>query len=119
VNRRNQREQNFELRNWDIQLWEDQLVSVAWAIRKGRANGAYFIVVNHTTGERFLKNSAVRQIAKRPSLFWTLSFIICIVIPPVWLLGIFWQILISIQTKRFIRSGVQPLVKALNQNAAV
>ena len=30
-----------------------------------------------------------------------------------------WQILISIQSKRFIRSGVQPLVKALNQRAAV
>jgi len=119
VNRRNQREQNFELRNWDIQLWDDQLVSVAWAIRKGRTNGPYFIVVNHTTGQYFLENSVVRKIVKRPSLFWSLSFVICIVIPPVWLLGIFWEILISVQSKRFIRSGVQPLVKALNQNAAV
>jgi hypothetical protein len=110
---------NVELRNWDIQLWDDQLVSVAWAIRKRRTYGPYFIVVNHTTGQHFLKNAVVREIVKRPSLFWSLSFIICIVIPPVWLLGIFWQILISIQTKRFIRSGVQPLVKALNQNAAV
>ena len=119
VNRRNQQERNFELRNWDIQLWDDQLVSVAWAIRKRRTNGPYFMVVNHTTGQHFLKNSVVREIAKRPSLFWSLSFIICIVIPPVWLLGILWQILISIQTKRFIRSGVQPLIKVLNQKAAV
>jgi len=117
VDPRNKQEQNFQLRNWDVPLWEDQLVSVAWAIRLHRNEGPIFILVNHTTGEHFLKNNVVMEIAKRPSLFWTLSFFICIFIPPVWLLAIIWGILIGIQTKRFMSSGVQPLVKALNQKA--
>ncbi|HEY5043029.1 MAG TPA: hypothetical protein VIK53_13615 [Verrucomicrobiae bacterium] len=117
VDPRNQQEQNFRLRNSDVQLWENQLVSVVRAIRKHQENGDYFILVNHTTGEQFIRNDVVYDIVKLHSLFWTLSFFICILIPPVWLLAIIWGILIENKTKRFMKSGIQPLVETLNQRA--
>jgi hypothetical protein len=117
VDPRTREERNFQLGNWGVQLFDDQLGSVAWAIRKHQKEGPYFMIVNHTTGERFIRDDVVREFAKLPSSFWTLNSIICIVIPPVWLLRIIWGILIGIQTKRFIESGVQPLVQALNQKA--
>jgi len=117
VDSRIREERNFQLGNWGVQLFDDQLVSVVWAIRKHRKEGPYFMIVNHTTGERFIRNDVVMEIAKRPSLFWTLSYFICFVIPPVWLLAIIWGILIGNQTERFKKSGVQPLVENLNQKA--
>jgi hypothetical protein len=122
VDPRNQQEHNFQLRNWDVQLFENQLVSVAWANRKHRNDGPVFIVVNHTTGEHFLKKNVMLVIITKwnPSLQSVVlirNIILFIAIPPVLLLDIFWQILIRIQAKRFISSGVQPLVKALNQKA--
>jgi hypothetical protein len=117
VDPRNQQEQNFRLRNSDVQLWENQLVSVVRAIRKHQEYGDYFILVNHTTGEQIIRNGVVYEIVCLRSLFWTLSFFICIFIPPVWLLAIIWGILIENQKKRIMKSGIQPLIETLNQKA--
>jgi hypothetical protein len=93
------------------------LVSIAEASRGNGKWSAIIVIVNHTTGQLFFKDKDVWEIAKRGSLFWTLSFFICIIVPPVWLLGIFWGIVIQAKSSRFMSSGVQPLVKTLNQKA--
>jgi hypothetical protein len=117
VNSRNKREQDFKLGNWDVPLWEDQLVSVAWAIRKGQTNGPYFIVVNHTTGGQSIKEDVVLQFARQSSLLWTLISMPSVLFPPVWLLWIVRGVILDKKVSQFMSSGVQPLVQALNWKA--
>jgi len=117
VNPRNQQEQNFQLHHWDAQLWDNQLVSVAWAIREHRKEGPCFIIVNHTTGEHFIRRDIVLKIAKQGSALWTLSALACICFFPVLLLVLIWRIIVGIKVSGFMSSGVQPLVQTLNQKA--
>jgi len=53
VDTRNKQESNFRLQDYGVELWENQIASVAWAIPKGKKEGPYFAVINHTTGDRF------------------------------------------------------------------
>lgn len=117
VNPRNQHEQNFQLHHWDAQLWDNQLVSVAWAIREHQKEGPCFIIVNHTTGEHFIRRDIVLKIAKQGSALWTLSALACICFFPVLLLVLIWRIIVGIKVSGFMSSGVQPLVQTLNQKA--
>ena len=114
VNPQTRQEENFQLTNYQVQVYDDQFVSVAWAIRKGKQRGRYFLVVNHTTHQQFFGTSDIREISSRTSALW---FLIALPFPPVWLLAVLRGIIINIQVSRFQRSGVQPLVHALNQKA--
>ncbi len=119
VDTRNKQESNFELRDYNVQLWENQLVSVAWAVPKGKKEGPYFVVVNHSSGDRFFKrgdwwkiaqpgmNGCLASIYLLPSIFLAFNFIAIMVLAAA----------TEAQLSRFKSSGIQPLIEVLNQRA--
>jgi len=119
VDTRNKQESNFQLQDYNVQLWENQLVSVAWAISKGKTEGPYFAVVNHSTGDRFFKRQDLWKIAQPgfggclasmyivPSIFLAFNFIALMVLAAA----------TQAQLSRFKSSGIGPLVEVLNQRA--
>jgi hypothetical protein len=125
VDPRNKEEQNFQLLNWDVRLFENQLVSVARAIRKNRNGGPVFLVVNHSTGEYSVPNTVwwnkftildtlfvlITEIIAVPCFMYSIIIGTIIAFAPM-----IWIISVKIQVKRF-SSGVQPLVEALNRKA--
>jgi hypothetical protein len=123
VNPKTQREENIEMVNWGFKIWEDQLVSVAWAIREGQERGPYFIAVNHTTQEQYVMKSAVLDIAKNRSWFRILFLIASFVLFPslafVIVFFIIWRVFIGIKVSAFMKSGCEPLVQFLNRKAEV
>jgi hypothetical protein len=120
VNPRNQQEENFAVQDYHVQLFENQLVSVAWAIPENRTSGPVFLVINHTTSNEIFTSKADLWEVFHPGFkrapFWRrLTFL---TFPLNWVLVIIWEILVDIQIKRFRQSGTQPLVEALNRKAA-
>jgi hypothetical protein len=119
VDPRNQREGNFTVQNYDLQLWEGQLVSVAWAIPENLTSGPVFLVVNHTaSNEIFTSRADLWEVAYpryRRLMNW--GIFTWLPFPLNWALVILWAILMNVQTKRFRQSGILPLVEALNRKA--
>jgi hypothetical protein len=117
VNPRNQQERNFQVQDIGVPVFKDQLVSVAWIIQRHRTE-LVFIVVNHTSNQIGTNRVAAWNIADpRWKRVLSLYLITWIPFPPYWILVLFWAILINIQTRRFVRSGIEPLVEALNRKA--
>lgn len=118
VDTRTKEESNFRLQDYNVALWENQLVSVAWAFREGEKEGTYFVVVNHTTGDQFFKREDLGKILQPvggclsqsillPNIFLAFNFIVILILAAK----------AETQLSRFKRSGIQPLVKVLNQRA--
>jgi hypothetical protein len=120
VDTRNKQESNFRLQDYGVELWENQIASVAWAIPKGKKEGPYFAVINHTTGDRFFKRDDLLKIVQPgglsgwlsgiwliPSIFLFFNFIVILV----------WAAATEAQISRFKSSGIDPLVEVLNQRA--
>jgi hypothetical protein len=54
---------SIQLTNFDVAVAEGHIVTAAWGIRKGKKSGKYFMVANHTTGQRFFSDDALFRIA--------------------------------------------------------
>jgi hypothetical protein len=55
---RDGKEHHYSLTNFNVACREGHELSVLWAIRQGKQNGPYFLVVNHTTSEQFWSSDA-------------------------------------------------------------
>jgi hypothetical protein len=123
VDTRTREESNFRLHDYDVELWENQLVSVAWAIPKGKKEGPYIAVVNHTTGDVFFKRGDLTKIAWQGSSGCLSRCLQAIYFIPSILLAVnFIAFLVMLaktetQISRFKSSGIAPLVEVLNRRA--
>ncbi len=111
------RVQAFQLNDFNAAVGQGHLVSVAWAIRRHRKRGPYFLVHNHTTHTSYFHTKALNTIAishpKRASLNLFLIFFW-----PAALLLFVWGLACRVQLSRFKRKGVLPLVEWLESTNA-
>jgi hypothetical protein len=66
---------SVQVNDLSLPVGDGQLVSVAWAIRKGRKRGQYFIYRNHTTNQVVYDPGTMRALiygSKRPSIRFSL-----------------------------------------------
>lgn len=52
-------EKSFQLTDFNVSCREGQILTVTWAIRKGKQQGPYFAVENKTTDQFFFKESVL------------------------------------------------------------
>jgi hypothetical protein len=117
VNPETGEEQNFQVTEMRAQIWDGQMVSVAWAIRQGKSSGPYLVVFNHSTKQSFFSDTQLRLVyMKKPlgvgPVLYGFFFLIWNVVGIVLLLT--WSFTLSRRVKRFKRSGVTPLLGTLN-----
>jgi hypothetical protein len=118
VNPKTQQESNFQLSGYHLQVWEHQLVSVAWVIRKGKESGPHFVVINHTTGDQFSNDRVLWRIFyPHADLAFVLMVLLCLPFPFVLLLSFAWGFAMRAEFARLMRTGIQPLREFLNQKA--
>lgn len=55
-------EHAFQLQDFNVACRETNLISVVWAIKKGKKLGPYVVVVNHTTRKSFYNDKALKKI---------------------------------------------------------
>jgi hypothetical protein len=106
----------LNLTDFNVAIAGGHIVSAAWAIRAGKKTGAYFMVVNHTTGQRYFHNEAIARITIGQR-FWLNVQALTVIFLPVFAAFIIFAATYRIQIYRFKRQGVDPLVKALDAGA--
>ncbi|HEX5375496.1 MAG TPA: SHOCT domain-containing protein, partial [Solirubrobacterales bacterium] len=104
--------ESFQLTGFEAAVGTGHVVSVAWAIKKFRRSGPYFMVYDHTTRRAFFNDKVLTKTFTfpYPTLYIALLCIMLMPLPIVIffaLLSEWWQI------PRFQKAGVQPLLSAL------
>lgn len=119
VNPENHEERNFQVRDMNISLWDDQLVSVAWANPGGESSGKYLVAFNHSTGQAFFNDSDVKLVLLKRPLGGLMMVYIFFDIWNLWqlvLMAVYARMLNS-RVKAFERTGVNPLLTSLSRTA--
>jgi hypothetical protein len=98
-------------------LSDGHTVSVAWAIRKHRKSGPYFLVYDHTTRSAYFNKKAIAKsiVFRYPTLYVALLCLMLLPFPVVMIYGIAGE---YFQIPAFRRRGARPLIAALEANAA-
>ncbi len=119
----------FQITNMDLAVADGQLVSVAWVIAKRRKAGPYLLVRNHTTNDLRMSSDTLTTIARGPKhtagllvLCWLLLLSApgaaagaAVVFVPALVAA---RLVPHLRIRRFRRSGVTPLIAALDATAA-
>jgi hypothetical protein len=120
VNSQTRQEQNFQLTNMHVQVYDGQTVSVVSVIAKGKGAGDCLFVMNHTTGGRWFNEKPLRKLFRvgNPVLFVLYAFVGMAWNVVAWVLFWIWAVRYLRRVERFKTSGVLPFVGTLNQAAA-
>jgi hypothetical protein len=112
-------EHAIQVNGFHLAVANNQLVSAVWAVRKGKKSGAYFLVVNHDTKGRFFKDQALDDIIINHKITGNILIIAAVLfLPFAFILTLVWAVTYRMQRSRFKKSGVNPLIKALETTAA-
>ncbi len=103
----------FQLSDFDAAIAPGQVVSVVWAIRRWKKTGKYFMVANHTTGQRFFNDNALYRISISHRILANVQIVVSLIFVPAVVLLLVWGMTLRIQMRRFKTTGVTPLVNAL------
>jgi hypothetical protein len=110
------RVQSFEGTNFEAQVGNGHLVSLAWVIRGRKKSGPYFLIYNHATDEVFFNDKAIRKAVTFPYPAIYIAILILMVLPfPV---VIFFALAEMVQMAMFHRAGAKPLVASFQSEAA-
>jgi hypothetical protein len=106
---------DFEVANFHAQVGDGQLVSVAWVVHGHAKKGTFFLVYNHKTKRSFFNDKTIRRAITFPFPTLYVAALTLMVLPlavmvPFGLVDI-WQV------RQFKKSGVQPLLDALEAGA--
>ncbi len=105
----NGREHSFQLSNFNVACREGNQLTVIWAIRKGKKEGLYIAVLNHTTSQKVFDSPALEK------MFLSWSGILFLILW-FWVLysytGIFWSILIWCITLPIIAKVIKRIAKS-------
>jgi hypothetical protein len=108
------RTQSFQLTGFGAAIGQGHLVSVAWVAYRLRTSEPHFMIHDHTTGETFFHERALRAISfPYPAPY--VALLILMILP--WPALILFGLLSAWQVSRFRRRGVRPLLDALNAQA--
>jgi hypothetical protein len=108
------RARSFQLTGFGAAIGQGHLVSVAWVAYRLRTSEPHFMIHDHTTGETFFHERALRAISfPYPPLYVALLILMILPLPALIVFGVLpeWQV------GRFRRRGVRPLLDALNARA--
>lgn len=107
--------QSFEGADFDARVGDGHVVSLAWVIKGLKKSGPYFLIYNHTTGEAFFSDKAIRRALTFPfpAIYIALLFLMILPVPVL----IFFALLELWQKFWFERSGVEPLIAQLQAQA--
>ncbi len=119
VNPENHEERNFQVRDMNISLWDDQLVSVVWANPGGESSGKYLVAFNHSTGQAFFNETDIKLVLLERPLGGLMMVYIIFDIWNLWqlVLMVVYARMLNSRVKAFERSGVKPLLTALGKTA--
>jgi hypothetical protein len=108
---------SFESSGFESRVGDGHVVSVAWVIRGFGKSGPYFLVYNHTTGERFFSDEAIRKrlTFPYPTVYVAALFLLVLPIP----LLLLFALAEAVQRARFKSAGVRALTDALESRAAM
>jgi len=108
---------SFESSGFEARVGNGHVVSVAWVIRGFGRSGPYFLVYNHTTGERFFSDEAIRKrlTFPYPTVYVAALFLLVLPIP----ILLFFALAEALQRARFKSAGVKALADVLESRAAM
>jgi hypothetical protein len=108
--------ESFEGAGFEANVGNGHLVSLAWLIKGFAKSGPCFLIYNHSTGEAFFNDEAIRKklTFPYPALYVAILLLMILPIPVV----VFFGVLAMAQKFLFERSGVKPLVSTLEAQAA-
>lgn len=109
----NGNERAFQLSDFDAAVGNGHLVSVAWAVRKHKKTGPYFLVANHTTHGTYFNDAALYTIQVNHKGRAQFNFLLFLFFPVGPVLMLTWVFAMRAQRKRFKRSGATALVDSL------
>jgi len=103
---------SIQLTNFNVAVADGHTVTAAWGIRKGKKSGKYFMVANHSTGQRFFNDDALFRIAAGHVVLGNVQTFLSIFFVAAWPFFAIYAVTYRLQLRRFRRSGVQPLIDA-------
>ncbi len=111
--------QNIQVQQMHLQLYEGQVASVVWVFLKGKKSGRCLMVVNHTSGQTFFDPETIRRVhgLGGPVAFALYAIVNCWNVIA-WVLVALWLRRFVKRKNTFMSSGVDPLVRSLNETAA-
>jgi hypothetical protein len=127
IQERDGTERSVQLVNVNLALREGHLLSAAWAIKKGKDRGPYFLFLNHSTAEQHLLEGTLRPLLrmwKRPvlplallTLFLPPLFMDTLLIPALVVFFVFRFFVNRSRWKRFKNVDLPVITDALARRA--
>ena len=107
---------SFEGTGFEALVGNGHVVSLVWVIRGRKRSGRFILIFDHTTGEAFYDDKAIRKAITfpYPAIYVALLCLMILPLPVVAFFGLaeMWQV------ARFQKAGVRPLLTALQSDAA-
>lgn len=107
---------SFESAGFEARVGNGHVASLAWVTHGRSRSGRYLLILDHTTGEYFFNDEAIRKALTFPYPPIYIAILLLMILPiPVL---IFFVIAELWQRVRFKSSGVKPLMAVLAERAA-